>query len=126
MEGRAYGLAVSGGRLFVSTDSGTIHAFSPGFEGRPAFVRGDANRDGAVDISDAVTVLFHLFRGESSIECEDHADADDNGRLELTDAVYRLDFLFRSGAPASLPRHHRRSHRVREFSLSPAASVRDR
>ncbi|MEC7923416.1 MAG: hypothetical protein VX496_08475, partial [Planctomycetota bacterium] len=85
------------GRLFVSTDKGTIHAFGPGVEGRPAFVRGDANRDGAVDISDAVTILFHLFRGESSLECDDHADTDDNGRLELTDAVYLLDFLFRRG-----------------------------
>ena len=97
VEGRAYGLAVADGRLFVSTDRGTIHAFGPGVEGRPAFVRGDANRDGAVDISDAVTVLFHLFRGESSLECDDHADTDDNGRLELTDAVYLLDFLFRRG-----------------------------
>ncbi len=103
VEGRAYGLAVAGGRLFVSTDRGTIHAFGPGVEGRPAFVRGDSNRDGTVDISDAVTVLFHLFRGESSLECEDHADADDNGRLELTDAVYLLDFLFRSGAAPRPP-----------------------
>ena len=28
--GKAYGLAVSGGRLFVSTDQGTIHCFGPG------------------------------------------------------------------------------------------------
>ena len=103
VEGRAYGLAVADGRLFVSTDKGTIHAFGPGVEGRPAFVRGDANRDGAVDISDAVTVLFHLFRGESSLECDDHADTDDNGRLELTDAVYLLDFLFRRGVQPPPP-----------------------
>lgn len=30
VHGRAYGLAVSGGKLFVSTDSGDIHCFEPG------------------------------------------------------------------------------------------------
>ncbi len=30
VSGKAYGLAVSGGRLFVSTDKGTIHCFDPG------------------------------------------------------------------------------------------------
>lgn len=98
VDGRAYGLAVADGRLFVSTDRGRIHSFAAGVDGRPAFVRGDSNTDGDVDISDAVTILFHLFRGNSSLECEDHADADDNGRLDLTDAVFLLDFLFRSGA----------------------------
>ena len=103
VEGRAYGLAVAGGRLFVSTDKGTIHSFTAGIEGRPAFVRGDANRDGIVDISDPVTLLFHLFRGASVLDCEDHGDADDNGRLELTDAVFLLDFLFRSGVQPQPP-----------------------
>lgn len=33
--GRAYGLAVAGGRLFVSTDRGSIHCFSPDSDPRP-------------------------------------------------------------------------------------------
>ncbi|MCS5626197.1 MAG: hypothetical protein NZ935_01340, partial [Planctomycetes bacterium] len=60
-------------------------------------------RDGIVDISDPVTLLFHLFRGASVLDCEDHGDADDNGRLELTDAVFLLDFLFRSGVQPQPP-----------------------
>ena len=67
------------------------------------FARGDANADGHVDISDPVTLLFHLFRGASVLDCEDHGDADDNGRLELTDAVFLLDFLFRRGVQPRPP-----------------------
>ncbi len=66
------------------------------------FVRGDANNDGAVDISDAVAVVGHLFLG-MDLGCQDAADADDDEQLVITDAVYLLDFLFRSGAPPAPP-----------------------
>ncbi|MBI4606199.1 MAG: hypothetical protein HY721_29890 [Planctomycetes bacterium] len=70
----------------------------------PAFVRGDANGDGSVDISDAVKALFILFAGAAT-DCEDAADADDSGTLVLTDAVHILNYLFRSGPviPAPFP-----------------------
>jgi hypothetical protein len=67
------------------------------------FVRGDANRDGSIDLSDSIAVLFFLFAGTSAMTCEDHGDADDNGRLELTDAVALLDFLFRRGPAPRAP-----------------------
>lgn len=64
------------------------------------FLRGDANADGAVNLSDAVSVLEHLFVGEQ-VEvlkgCLDRGDADDNGVLSVTDAVYLLNHLFRGG-----------------------------
>ena len=70
----------------------------------PTFVRGDANRDGTVDLSDSIRTLLYLFRGVA-ITCEDAADADDNEALEITDAIYGLDFLFRGGPfpPAPFP-----------------------
>jgi RHS repeat-associated protein len=67
-----------------------------------AFLRGDANTDGRVDISDAVTVLLHLFRGRL-LSCLDAADADDSGVLVLTDAIFLLDYLFRAGPPLPPP-----------------------
>jgi hypothetical protein len=68
-----------------------------------SFVRGDANADARVDISDALAVLLYLFNGGSSLTCEDHGDADDNGFLEVTDAVALLAYLFQDGPPPRAP-----------------------
>ena len=102
--GRAYGLAVANGVLHVSTDRGTIHTFrEPGSFDGEVFVRGDANVDGVLDISDGITVLLHLFVGKSALVCEDHGDADDSGALDVTDAIYMLDYLFQNGEPPAAP-----------------------
>ena len=68
------------------------------------FVRGDANRSGRVDISDAVSILLALFLGDVPA-CDDAHDTNDDGRLDVSDAVYLLDFLFRGGPtlPAPFP-----------------------
>jgi hypothetical protein len=68
------------------------------YEPPPApFIRGDADGDGGFSVSDAVTVLLHLFRGRIVL-CEDAADADDSGAVALRDALYILNSLFRGGA----------------------------
>ena len=41
----------------------------------PLFARGDANGDGPVDITDAITVLDALFLGGGSLPCPNAADA---------------------------------------------------
>jgi PKD repeat protein len=69
----------------------------------PVFLRGDANGDGRVDISDAIAILNSLFLGTFHIDCQDAADVDDNGRLELTDTIRILNFLFLSGPPPEPP-----------------------
>jgi hypothetical protein len=61
------------------------------------FVRGDANADGSLDISDPVKVLLHLFAGGEG-GCEDAMDANDDGALDLTDAVSVLEYLFLGGS----------------------------
>ena len=70
----------------------------------PRFVRGEANGDGAVDLSDALKVLFVLFTGAPT-DCEDALDADDQGDLNVVDAVYLLEYLFQGGPapPAPFP-----------------------
>jgi hypothetical protein len=66
------------------------------------FRRGDANGDGAVDLSDAVGILLHLFLGAAGSGCPDAEDSDRSGGLDVTDAVSLLDHLFLAG-PAPPP-----------------------
>jgi len=72
----------------------------------PLFTRGEANADGALDISDPLTTLRFLFQGSAPLRCFDAADADDDGKLDLSDAVYALQYLFRGSQapPAPFPR----------------------
>jgi len=63
------------------------------------FIRGDANRDGAVQIADAITVLGVLFQGQVADPCADAADANDDGSVDIGDAIWTLAYLF-SGGPA--------------------------
>lgn len=67
------------------------------------FVRGDANFDDAVNLTDAVFTLAFLFQGGVSPACEDAVDTDDTGTLEITDAVRLLNHLFLSAPPPPPP-----------------------
>jgi hypothetical protein len=69
-----------------------------------AFVRGDSNEDGVVDLSDGVRILLVLFAGHATA-CEDAEDSNDSGTLEITDAIRLLQFLFQGAAalPAPFP-----------------------
>jgi hypothetical protein len=73
-----------------------------GFE----FLRGDANDDATVDISDPIGTLDLLYRRNAPFSCRDAADANDDGRLDISDPVYSLTFLFLQGpeTPAPGPR----------------------
>ncbi len=66
------------------------------------FVRGDANRDGRVDISDATRILDYLF-GTGTISCKVAADGNDDNRVDIADAIWLLGFLFQGGPPPSAP-----------------------
>ncbi len=68
-----------------------------------AFIRGDANYDEQVNLSDAVFILGHLFLGRASPACEDAADTDDSGKINITDAIGLLEHLFRGGPPPPPP-----------------------
>jgi len=66
------------------------------------FLRGDANGDREVDISDAVYDLIYLFSGGPAPRPLAAGDFDSNGVIELTDGVYLLLHLFQGG-PAPPP-----------------------
>lgn len=75
---------------------------------------GDCSQDGALDISDGVCLLGHLFQGiPPSLPCGDttvqHAanvsllnSNDHQGAVDLSDAVYVFTFLFLGGPPPVL------------------------
>jgi len=62
------------------------------------FLRGDADTSGAIDLTDAISILGFLFAGDSTVACDDAADVTDDGVLDLSDAIYLLDFLFQAGS----------------------------
>ena len=61
------------------------------------FHRGDANDDGAVNITDGVYLLNFLFGTAPDPVCAEAADPNDDGTLNITDGVYLLNFLFGGG-----------------------------
>src|SRR5215510_6209459 len=67
------------------------------------FIRGDANANGRVDLSDAVFTLAYLFQGGDGPSCNDAADSNDSGKVDLSDAVYTLGYLFLGGPAPPAP-----------------------
>ncbi len=66
-----------------------------------AFVRGDSDGNGAVNLNDGIVTLNFLFLGLPPPACLDAADADDGGALALNDAIIVFNWLFTGGpAPA--------------------------
>ena len=58
------------------------------------FHRGDSNTDDNLDISDAASVIGHLFLGGTEPVCTEAADTNDDGRLDVSDAIAILVHLF--------------------------------
>ena len=90
--------------LLIASDptTGSVHVV---FSIPPAveFIRGDADSDGTLNLTDAVYALSFLFLGGTIPICEDAADVDDLGSIELTDAVYLLNQMFLGGAAPPAP-----------------------
>ena len=67
------------------------------------FVRGDADIDQRVTISDAVSILRYLFLEAPAPSCLEAADVDNDGLVGLSDAIRVLLFLFQAGPPPEEP-----------------------
>ena len=80
---------------------------SPGFVHRPGvttfFRRGNCNSDSAVDISDALGILFYLFARGFRPPCLDGCDVSGNQVIGIEDAILLLQYLFQSGAQIPSP-----------------------
>jgi len=66
-------------------------------------IRGDANSDERVSISDAHFLLNRLLRGQIYPERLKSGDADSDGKIHLADAIQLLKHLVLTGAPPAAP-----------------------
>ena len=75
--------------------------------GAHAFIRGELNGDGAINISDPIYLLTNLFVSpvDAPISCDDAADVNDDEAVNIADALFLLDYLFAGTAtiPAPFP-----------------------
>lgn len=68
-----------------------------------SFRRGDANGDGAVDISDPTWILNQLFHSGPRAPCLEAADANDDSGVDISDAIWIFSFLYRGGSAPRSP-----------------------
>jgi hypothetical protein len=67
------------------------------------FLRGDADGDLRLVISDPIVTLNFLFLSGQPPHCLDAADANDDGELNISDPIRALHFLFLGGQPLAPP-----------------------
>jgi hypothetical protein len=72
------------------------------------FLRGDANCDGTVSVSDVVYLINYLFKGGPWCWCDSvdpldchkgPGDANCDGTVSVSDVVYLINYLFKGGSP---------------------------
>jgi hypothetical protein len=80
----------------ITDRTSAIHIGSTDDSTDRAFLRGDPDANGTVNLTDAIAGLLHLFFS-GTVSCEDAADTNDDGILDLTDPVATLLWLFQSG-----------------------------
>ena len=68
-----------------------------------SYLRGDFNRSGLLDLSDAVAGLNYLFQGGEPALCPEAADTNSDAKLDLSDEIYLLGFLFLGSRPPLPP-----------------------
>jgi len=63
------------------------------------FLRGDANGDSKVSVSDVVYIINYLLKGGPTPSPLDKANTNCDGAISITDIVYLINYLFKSGPP---------------------------
>lgn len=65
-------------------------------------LRGDANHDGMIDISDLVYLVNYMFGGGTPPPMMDEADINGDGSVDVADLVYLVNYMF-GGGPEPVP-----------------------
>ncbi len=69
----------------------------------PAFIRGDCNSDGIVNMADAIKIMRFTFQGFPVSSCLSACDHNDDGMVDLGDVIYMLQYIFLDGAAPPSP-----------------------
>lgn len=87
-------------RVRANDQAGNNGSFSAGrrFLTTQAFVCGDADGNGLVNISDAVFLIGYIFSGGPSPNPIAAGDPDCNGLVSISDVVYLISYIFSGGA----------------------------
>jgi len=67
------------------------------FPAGPDFLRGDFDRNLAVNLTDAINTAAYLFQQGAAPTCPDAADINDDGILDVSDPVYAVFYLYLAG-----------------------------
>jgi len=70
---------------------------------RIAFLCGDANNDGTVNIADAVLIIGYVFRGGSAPLPMAAGDSNGDTSVNVADAIYLVNYVFRGGPAPNCP-----------------------
>ncbi len=77
--------------------SGQMANFDYGVEEGYQYINADANRDGIINIGDAVFIISYVFRGGPAPDPVYAADANCDRVVNVGDAVYIVGYMFRGG-----------------------------
>ena len=68
-----------------------------------AIMRGDADDNGSINVTDIIYLNNYLYAGGPPPPCMDQGDVDDSGSINVTDPIYLSNWLFNGGPPAPGP-----------------------
>jgi hypothetical protein len=72
-----------------------------------SIVRGDADNNGIVNVSDAVYIQSYIFgNGPSPLPVTGTADVDCNGIVNVSDEISLIGCIFGGGPPPQTPCYH--------------------
>jgi hypothetical protein len=69
------------------------------------FYRGDANKDGNLNVSDVIFMINYLFKGGPiPVEFKNQMDVNCDGETNVSDVIYTINYLFKGG-PAPIDKN---------------------
>ncbi len=88
----------NGGTDSASLDIAILQVITPS----SAFIRGDANTDGSLNVADPIQTLVVLFQSATPICLVSH-DANDDDGVDVGDIIFSLNYIFSSGQQPGAP-----------------------